>query len=205
MINNISFEDIRKNWSEHKDLINKEQYVLLWNDLENKFGLDKTDYYLGLFKKFISGEKIYIGKHETRLVIPDEKTLILKGLDGQDRKLIHKLCDKIGLHHQSISKKKNKKHLYIYKPEIWLWEFTTRNPFSESDEVYQQREIESNLRREKEMERLRNLYCCECYANGLDNDLFRSIYFRGLYCEDCLDTMSDGGGGVLSDHKFEPY
>lgn len=204
MINNLTYEDIRKNWNIQKDFVNKEQYELLWNDLENKFNLDNSDYYLELFKKFISEEKIILDKYETRIIVQDEKTLILKGLDGQERKQIHKLCDKIGLHHQSIVAKKNKKHLYIYKPDIWLWEFTCRNPFSESDEIYQQREIESNLRRNRQLEKLRNLYCYECNANGLDNELFRSVYFRGLYCEDCLETTSDGGGGLLSDHKFEP-
>ena len=205
MIENTSYEDIRKNWLENKDTIKKEEYELLWNDLENKFNLDKTNLYLELFKKFISNEKIYLDKHENKIVIYDDYTLILKGLDGQERKEIHKWCDKIGLHHQSIVKKKNKKHLYIYKPSIWLWEFTDKNPFSESDEIYQQREIESSLRREREIDKLRNLYCCECYANGYDNDLYRSVYFRGLYCEDCLENTSDGDGGFLSDHKFEPF
>lgn len=45
MINNISFENIRKNWSEHKNNITNEQYELLWNDLIDKFNLDKTKYF----------------------------------------------------------------------------------------------------------------------------------------------------------------
>lgn len=203
MINNKSFEDIRKNWSEYKDKISKEQYELVWNDLIDKFNLDKSNYYLSTFIKFIGCEKIHLEKHETKIIQEDENTLILKGLDGQERKELHKLCDHIGLHHQSIVKKKNKKHLYVYKPANWLWEFTERNPYSESDEVYVLREIESKIRHDKEIEKLGNLYCCECYANGSDKDLYRSVYIRGLYCDDCLETTSDGGGGLLSDHKFE--
>lgn len=79
-----------------------------------------------------------------------------------------------------------------------MWEYTERNPYSESDEVYKQREIESNIRYEKQIEKLRNLYCCECYTNGYDTDLYHSVYIRGLYCNDCLETTSDGDGGLLS-------
>ena len=40
-------------------------------------------------------------------VIPqNENTLILKGLDGKLRKDIHSLCDKMGLHHNSVETKK---------------------------------------------------------------------------------------------------
>jgi len=240
MINNISFEEIRKNWSEYKDDISEEQYNLIWNDLINKFNLDKSDDYLVLFIKFISGKKLFLEEYNTKIIQENDDTLIIKGLDGQDRKTIHKLCNHIGLHHQSIKKKKNIKHLYIYKPKKWLWEFSERNPYSENDEVYIQREIESQIRYERQMKKnhnlycnsstndsdnddiykhgeidsdiryerkinkMHNLYCCECGTYDSDNELYQSIYIRGIYCNDCLETTSDGVGGLLSDHKFEP-
>ncbi len=204
MINDINYEDIRKDWTKYKNIISKKEYDSLWNDLQNKFFLDEADNFLILFKRFISNQDLVISKYEVNIVLQDKNTLILKGLNGNDRKDLHKLCDKIGLHHQSILKKNHKKHLYIYKPEIWLWEYTIRNPYSENDEVYNQREIEGNLKKEKMLEKLRKSNCDMCGNNGIDTELYHSVYIRGIYCDDCLEIESDGEGGVLSDHKFEP-
>ena len=47
-------------------------------------------------------------------------------------------------------------------------------------------------------------YCCICHENGYETELLHSVYITGLYCNDCLETESDGDGGLLCDHKFEP-
>ena len=60
-------------------------------------------------------------------------------------------------------------------------------------------------RKRKLIERLSRKYCNSCNKNGWQTDLYCSVYIRGLYCEDCLKDESDGEGGKLNDHKFEPY
>lgn len=143
-------------------------------------------------------------------VIPIEKqdnVIILKSLQPDERYKIHILCDKIGLHHQSIvntTTSKSKKCLHITKPNVWKWEFSKPNPYGKTPEFYEQRKAERENKYEARQERLSRKYCCGCDANGLDTELFCSPYIRGLYCEDCLEIESDGEGGVLSDHKFEP-
>ena len=49
-----------------------------------------------------------------------------------------------------------------------------------------------------------NEIIADCEKNGWETELFCSVYIRGLYCNDCLETTSDEGGGKLCDHKFEP-
>ena len=208
-LKDTSSESIRQNWLDYKDTIyNSPYYELLWDSLESKFKIDKNDIYLTIFKKFINNEEI---NYKTPLFgtihinqINDE-TLLLKGLNGEERKHIHLLCDKIGLHHESKShpKKKYNRFLYIYKPKVWLWEYTEKNPYSESEEYYKKKEMEKQLKKQQLEEELSRTYCCICEKNGLETELFCSIYISGLYCNDCLETTSDGDGGNLSDHKFE--
>ena len=192
----ISAETIRKNWNNYKNELNDTtsiHYQILWDGWFEKFNIDKDDFYIILFKKFIENTKI----ENTEIIIKEnDSTLILKSLDGSERKEIHKLCDKLGLFHQSKQhpKKQHKKFLYIYKPENWLWEFTEKNPYSEPDEVYKERE--KNYRR-------KIFYCYGCGTSSEEEYIFRSVYIRNSYCGDCLETTSDGGGGVLGDHKFE--
>jgi hypothetical protein len=208
----MSTDIIRQNWLSYKDEIYNFPYLieLLWNDLETKFNIDKNNIYYSLFKKFICNEEIDYNKFslENHIIIEklNNETLILKGLDGEERKNIHILCDKIGLHHESKThpKKKNKRFLYIYKPKIWLWEYTEKNPYSKSEEYYEKRELERLVKKQKLEEKLSRRYCCICDITGLETQLFCSVYIRGLYCGDCLETMSDGDGGLLGDHKFEP-
>lgn len=204
-INNISFEDIRKDWTKYSLSISYDSNIFndIWNDWINKFKINTNDMFINTFvsnfKEFITKDN-FIDKIYKRLLCHinkiDNKTLVIKGLDAEQRKKIHKLCDNIGLHHKSIKVYKNK-HLYIYKPEIWLWEFTIRNPFSEDEQVYVHRELMKHTR-------LRNKYCSNCNINGVDATLYHSVYISGYYCESCLDIESDGEGGVLSGHKFEP-
>lgn len=218
----FSSEIVRQNWLQHKTEIMDYQYNILWESLEKKMDIHKTDIYYCLLKKFIDErerqqeqtESIVIHDNEIQsfekmgvyIERKDENTLIIKGLDGKDRKNIHLLCDKIGLHHQSIShpKKKHKRFLHIYLPTVWLWEYTEKNPYSKSKEFYEQREQDRQKKEKEHEERLSRKYCCECGRTGLEIDLFCSVYIRGLYCNDCLETTSDGGEGMLGDHKFEP-
>lgn len=192
----ISAEVIRKNWNIFKKNltdITSIQYQILWDGWFEKFNINKDDFYILLFKKFIENDII---ENTTTIIKENESTLILKSLEGSERKEIHKLCDKLGIFHQSKKhpKKKYKKFLYIYKPVNWLWEFTERNPYSEPDEVYKERE--KNYKK-------KILYCYGCGTNSEEQYIFRSVYIRNLYCESCLEIISDGCGGVLRDHKFE--
>lgn len=208
-LKDISSEIIRQNWLNYKDEIyNTFYYELLWESLEDKFKIDKSDPYLSILKKFINNEEInYKTPLFNRIHINQEnnETLLLKGLDGEERKYIHLLCDKIGLHHESKTnpKKKNSRFLYIYKPEIWLWEYTEENPYSKSQEFYAKRELEKQKNQEKLREKLSRRYCCICGTNGLESELLCSVYMRGLYCSDCVENEIGEDGYELSAHKFE--
>jgi hypothetical protein len=196
----INIKNIKTNWNNYENNISKETYEILWNDTIKKFDINENNYYFIILRNFIDKKKF--SYKNDKIVLENENILILKGLDGEERKEIHKLCDKIGLHHRSIKKKK-KKHLYIYKPEVWLWEFSEKNPYSESDELYKQREIQSQIRKEKKLAEMKNEFCDECGANGLEKELFISVYIQGIYCDDCLEIVDDGSGEPLSCHKFE--
>lgn len=203
----ILSENIRQNWSKYKnEIYNTPDYELLWDNWANKFEIDKTDIFYIILKKFINNEEISLKKPKFQIFPIDEKTMMLKGLSGFERKELHSLCDKIGLHHKSKSNPKNHKSrfFYIYKPKIWLWEYTVKNPYSKSDEYYKQKDIEYQIKQEKYNERLRRKYCCMCQKNALETELFCSVYIRGFYCNDCIETTCDDNGDELSGHKFEP-
>jgi hypothetical protein len=167
---NIPYEELRKDWTKYNSLISYDSNMFnnIWKDWINKFNIDTNDIFINTFvsnfREFITKDK-FIDKicksiqcHFNKL---NDKTLIVKGLNSEARKSIHKLCDKLGLHHQSINTGKKNKHLYIYKPEIWLWEFTIRNPYSENDSVYLQRE-------QMRENRLSKKYCSICNTIGLN-------------------------------------
>lgn len=207
----LSTETIRKNWNTYKDIISPDNhfYNIIWNDLYKKFEFEKSDEisYVTIFRDFIEGKEIKSNNKYYHFIKDNNKTLIIKGMDGDKRKIIHKLCDKLGLHHNSVPKNK-KKHLYIYIPDNWSFEYTERNPYSKDDEYYQNLELlraeQRKEREEKEARWLRNKECYECGTSGLHSQLFESVYIRNIYCEDCLDIVSDGGGYPLNCHKFEP-
>jgi len=199
-VNNLSISYIRENWNNIDIEITNNIIDNAWNNWYEKFNIDKDDFYVNLFKNFIMNNEIITNNF---IVINDGK-LILKNLTSFERKEVHKLCDKIGLHHNSIIAKKNKKHLHIMKPSIWKWEYSEPNPYSEAPEVYKQREEECEERDKRRNQRLKRIECYNCSANALETELYHSVYIRGIYCEDCLGDVSDGDGGVLNDHKFEP-
>ena len=207
----ISSETIRKNWLMYKDtIVETPYYDILWETIQKKFNIDSENVFYIILKKFINNEDIIYKKplyDRIHIIKEYDNTLVFKGLGGNERKEIHLLCDKVGLHHESKiqTKKKNKKFLYIYKPSVWLWEFTEKNPYSQSDEYYKNREIEREKKNKIMEEQMKRKYCCICEKNGMETDLFHSVYIRGLYCNDCLEIESDGEGCKLSDHKFEPF
>ena len=81
----------------------------------------------------------------------------MKGLTPKERKDIHILCDQIGLHHNSVLTKKNKKHMHIIKPKAWKWEFSEKNQYSRPNEYYEERNI-------KYKDRMSRLECYNCGA-----------------------------------------
>jgi hypothetical protein len=202
----LSTETIRKNWCKNNYLFSIDSYFYesLWNDLYKKYEFEKNNEmeYVLIFRNFIEGKDII--STNNNYIKEDNKTLIIKGMDGYNRKIIHKICDKIGLHHNSVQKKKGKKHLYIYLPNNWSFEFTERNPYSKDDEYYINLEKESEEKKEKYKKWLSNIECYGCSCNGIESQMFKSVYIRNTYCEDCLEVLSDGDGGMLNDHKFEP-
>ena len=209
-LQNISCDAIRQNWNNHTDydIINSPFYDIVWNDWENKYTEFTKNIFYPILKKFVMGNNIgRIEPYERQYYViqENENTLILKGLGNDDRKHVHLLCDKIGLHHKSVQNKKNK-HLWIYKPVVWLWEYTEKNPYSKSDEYYKLREQKKIQQQQKFKDKMKRKYCNGCNVTGWDTQLYCSVYVRELYCDNCLETLSDddGGGGKLGDHKFEP-
>jgi hypothetical protein len=204
----ISDEVIRQNWNQYKEHYEKSPYYEeIFRKWKIKHNISDDDIYFKILKKFIDNENINesVIYNKIHIIQENNDTLILKGLDGSERRELHKLCDKIGLFHESKVYKKNKKHMYIYKPENWLWEYTAKNPYSESDEVYKKREEEYNERQQRKAEKLRNIECDYCDKNAFDDELYVSPYITNIIaCEDCLNYESDGNGGKLGDHKFEP-
>ena len=209
-LKNLSSDTIRKNWNNiienNKNIISSHIFEIIWYEWEYKHAEFTKNIFYPILKIFISGYsigEIELIEKKKYIIQEDKDKLILKCLDNNERKQVHKLCDKIGLHHKSI-KKSNNKHLYIYKPSIWLWEYTEKNPYSESDEYYKLLEETKMIQNQKYKLKMEKKYCNCCDRNGLEVQLYCSVYIKGLYCDDCLDTLSDGYGGQLNDHKFEP-
>jgi len=209
-LQSLSSETIRQNWDSYKNMvINTPFYENIWNEFERKQELNtEVPFYL-LLKNFINNlTNEYENQNNINYEMPNENTIIINKLDGDKRKYLHLLCDKLGLHHDSktikIKKGKHLKKFYIYKPAIWLWEYSEKNPYSKDAEYYKQKELERQQQKLIKEEKIRRKYCCICDRNGLETELFCSVYMRGLYCNECLETMSDGEGNPLNCHKFEP-
>jgi len=209
-LQSLSSETIRQNWDEYKKYcINTPFYENIWNEFERKQELNvEVPFYL-LLKNFVNNSiNEYENKNNINYEIPNENTMIINKLDSDKRKFLHLLCDKIGLHHNSqtikIKKGKHLKKMYIYKPAVWLWEYSEKNPYSKDVEYYQKKELERQQKEIIKEDKITRKYCCICERNGLEVELFCSVYIRGLYCDECLETMSDGEGNPLNYHKFEP-
>jgi hypothetical protein len=140
-LQSISLEEIRKNWNTSigKD-INLEIYNMLWDDLILKFNINKECVYFKLFRLFID-KKQFLNEKICRL--DNENEMCIFKLDNKEMKELHKLCDNIGLYNESSCHFK-KRQLHIFYPlnNEWKFEFTPRNPYSESKKIYSMRKEE---------------------------------------------------------------
>lgn len=209
----ISYETMREKWDYYSTIIripNSKEYQAIWKDWREKHSVSKKK--IKLLYDFIAGKPIQSDIDIEITMIKNKETMILKDLDNRKRYQYHMLCDKIGLHHKSKTCD-SCRHLYIIKPDIWLWEFTKPNPYSKTPDFYEKRRnkiaaekstyVKKNRAEQKSEEQMRT-NCCRCRLNGLEVELFCSVYFGGIYCEKCLDRVDDGHGEMLSCHKYEP-
>jgi hypothetical protein len=178
-------EEQRKQWKTLKTTIADEEYEKIWEAFEAKQYIGRDNIYTK-----IKQHVMRIDRSNTSNPERDENALVLNQLNSKQRKETHALCDKMGLLHVSKDVG-NERLLYIYVPNDWCWEFSKPNTLSQP---YEQK-YHKPKRRTRE--------CDSCGATSDETTLFRSCYISGTYCEDCLDELSDGEGGVFSDHKFE--
>ena len=210
---NISCDVIRQNWNIHKDNItNSPFYDIIWSDWENKYNDFIKNIFYPILKKFILDhnighiDNIDLYKYN---IIQEKNTLILKGLDKKVRKEVHILCNNMGLYHKSVKITNSKKDLLIYEAPNWLWEYTDPNPHCSIGEYYKKKNQYHEQKRKKQQElldaeELERTYCDGCGKTAVETQLYCSVYIYDLYCDDCLETLSDGDGEPLGCHKFEP-
>lgn len=165
----ITCENMRKNWlTTNNDDKTNTLYDLLWSNWYEKFNMKKDDFFVKLLKNFIMNEPMNKATYIEKI---SDTLLIIKGLDGYERKEMHVLCDKIGLHHESKQSGRKMKDFYIYKPEKWSWEYTIRNPYSRDPEYYERK----------------NDPCCDQCGESTD----QLLYYQGeSYCEECLNNTN---------------
>jgi hypothetical protein len=189
-LKDISSEIIRKNWIELKEYVLPFMYNLIYDSFINKFKINKYDIFFIMLKRFIdNGEINYKDTLYGRIdVVQVDGTLGLEGLNERERNNICLLCDTIGLHHKQTSynkqlaypKKNINKCLDIYKPDIWLWEYTEKNPYTKTEEYYDNQELE---KQRKICKFLLESRCYICHIKIWETKLF---YFIGrYYCKDC--------------------
>jgi hypothetical protein len=206
-LQNLTFSKIRKEWNIYEKEIktNSTMYESLWNDWMEKFNVKNNIFFFNILKDFIENkdvEKIY--GYDVQIKVKDKNTILIGGLSPDYRKDIHILCDNLGLHNESkkvnINGKKKKgknKTIFIYKPPIWLWEYT------EKDKNIESRNKSRLEKFERKQKRKEKITCDGCGKNGAETELFVSVYIEGTYCNLCLESLSDGDGCELGSHKFE--
>lgn len=187
------YEQIRKNWKSYNQIYTDiTEYDAIWDDWIKKHKQDENNVYYKILKRFVESiifpdkqkatfQDFTNGNH-IQVAKKSQYKISLRGLDGDERKDVHLLCDIMGLHHVSENYR-GKRELCIIMPKGWSWEFSPKNPY-----------IPWKARK----------YCSECGVNGLEAQLMCSPYILDIFCEDCIEDLSDGEGGELSDHKFEP-
>jgi hypothetical protein len=115
----ITSEEMRKNWNQYFSFFDDKgtSYEAIWISWCEKFSIDKNDHKVKLLYNFISNNTIPKTKKVEIEIIENIRTLIIKGLSGDQRYRYHVLCDNIGLYHESVTEK-FQRHLHITKPDI---------------------------------------------------------------------------------------
>lgn len=95
--------------------------------------------------------------------------LVLDDFTSYQRKLIHNICNYLGLNHKTDHKTDT---LYISKPDNWRWEHTS---------TYNQQAKQNK----KQMQNLKS--CITCKKTEKETTMYKSIYTDGYCCIDHLD------------------
>ena len=66
------------------------------------------------------------------------------------------------------------------------------------------KKIKKMINKQKHQQYIERKYCYNCNETGKTTQLFCSVYVFELYCEKCLNILTDDNGGKLKYHKFEP-
>ena len=183
-----SSEYIRKNWKpEYFKSFQEAELDVIWQSWGAKFNINLQNEHVIKLRHFV----------ETHHTI---KELVFEGLDNTQRRLLHEICNSMGLEHVSKNDGKNQRNLHVWLPRKegqWQWEFTSGLLTAKVDKKKQ--------RQEKRYKRLLRSTCEYCGRNGLESDLVCSVYlpWAGMFCTDCAVIESDGNGGHLDDHKLE--
>jgi len=60
------------------------------------------------------------------------------------------------------------------------------------------------INKQKHQQYIERKYCYNCNETGKTIQLFCSVYVFKIYCEKCLNILTDDNGEKLKYHKFEP-
>ena len=171
-LQSLSLECIRRHWNIYEDIIDDYYFDLIFNDWKNKFHKNITSFSLDIIRKFIT-DKV--------------SNISIFYLSGKQRKNLHFICDRIGLFH--ITKvDRLERYIYIYKPELWIWEFSEENPVTNCGKV-----VYDEIQDKKNLELLSRKYCGKCLKRGPHVDqLYHGDLYCRLLCETCVQTYDNG-------------
>jgi hypothetical protein len=110
---------IRKYWFLYKDLVEYKLYKEIFNSWAEKFHVKINEPNAILLRKFLCREI----KENNKIALNDNE-MKLYSFTPKDRHMIHRLCDNLGLHHQTVDD-----ILYVYIPDDWSWEYSKPNPY----------------------------------------------------------------------------
>jgi len=174
-------EIIRKSWNMYADRLNIQQFNAVWDDWCKKFSIyekTKNSGYMNDLKQFIQNQTQKI--NNPNIIIVNDQTIKYNHLNSYQRRRMYELCDILGLHYEIKEGDGNfDKVLYVYRPDIWLWEFSEKNPHDKNPHIKNPR---GNSKRQKiaaEIHR-QNLeyddkYNCEFLVGCIGYDEFRGF------------------------------
>lgn len=128
-LESLSCDQIRKNWTK-ENAKNETLFTLVWDDFLQKTNMLTRDPNTTKQRSYYKANQNDINTLKTFLM-SDEKTLVFREINGENRQAYQSYCDVLRLHHITRHIKLTKKKvLYINKPTEWFWEFTTeKNPY----------------------------------------------------------------------------